>query len=87
MSFLHRYVPVGLVERGPVTMNLRPPMYVGRNDLETLMASTKSEDWVKISSMLLGPPPEGFMFQPKHKSNAYGGTEGGQAFADWDAQG
>ena len=87
MSFLHRYVPVGLVERGPVTMNLRPPAYVGRNDLETLMASTNSEDWVKISSMLLGPPPDGFAFQPKHKSNAYGGSEGGAALDDMDAQG
>jgi tRNA-dihydrouridine synthase 3 len=40
-SFLCRYVPVGLIERDPprYKMNERPPLFIGRNDLETLMAS------------------------------------------------
>jgi len=54
-----------------VGIHQRPPSYVGRNDLETLLSSNQAEDWVKISTMLLGPPPENFTFQPKHKSNAY----------------
>ena len=47
---------------------------MGRNDLETLLSSEKSADWVRISSMLLGPPPAGFTFTPKHKSSSYSGS-------------
>lgn len=68
MSFLHRYVPVGLIERLPVRLNQRPPKYIGRDDLETWMASPKIEDWVRLSTMLLGPVPEDFDFQPKHQA-------------------
>jgi tRNA-dihydrouridine synthase 3 len=72
LSFLCRYVPVGLLERVPQQMNQRPPTYiVGRSDLETLFLSTCSYDWIKISEMLLGPVPDGFEFEPKHKANAY----------------
>jgi tRNA-dihydrouridine synthase 3 len=46
---------------------------LGRDDLETLLASHKSSDWIKISEMLLGKVPEGFTFLPKHKANAYQG--------------
>jgi len=83
MSFTYRYTPIGLVDHafGEVSMTQRPPAFVGRDDLETLMASPNAEDWVKISTMLLGPPPEGFKFQPKHKSNAY---ETGVAQGDMD---
>ena len=52
-------------------MNDRPPKFVGRNDLETLMASDDSRDWVTISEMLLGKVPEDFSFTPKHKANSY----------------
>ncbi|KDO25938.1 hypothetical protein SPRG_08593 [Saprolegnia parasitica CBS 223.65] len=72
MSFLCRYVPVGILEKLPQRINDRPMPYYGRNDLETLMASDQAADWVKISEMLLGPVPEGFQFVPKHKANAYG---------------
>ena len=38
LSFLHRYVPVGLLEVMPQAMNWRTVHYCGRNDLETLLA-------------------------------------------------
>ena len=75
MSFLCRYVPVGLLEVVPQRLNWRPPFYYGRSDLETLLASQNPADWVGISEMLLGPPPPGFRFEPKHKSNAYAASE------------
>lgn len=103
LSFLHRYVPAGLLEhksadllasrgstRGtylgqPIetvdleqlyaqTMNQRPPSYFGRSDMETLLASPHSEDWIRISEMFLGPVKENFHFIPKHKSNSYAPT-------------
>ena len=43
----------------------------GRTDLETLMLSNNAVDWIKISEMLLGPVPDGFRFDPKHKANAF----------------
>jgi tRNA-dihydrouridine synthase 3 len=74
LSFLHRYVPVGLLERLPQKINHRPPAYFGRDELETLMASHRCEDWMGIAERLLGKAPEGFKFTPKHKSNSYGVT-------------
>ncbi|KAI0231880.1 tRNA-dihydrouridine(47) synthase [NAD(P)(+)]-like [Lamellibrachia satsuma] len=71
LSFLYRYIPVGVLERLPQRINEKPPYYVGRNDLETLMASGNCADWVKISELLLGPVPGDFEFLPKHKANAY----------------
>lgn len=53
MSFLHRYVPVGLMEVAPQRLNWRIPKYYGRSDLETLLGSEDPNDWVKISTMLL----------------------------------
>ncbi|OXG17640.1 tRNA-dihydrouridine synthase 3 [Cryptococcus neoformans Ze90-1] len=75
LSFQHRYIPIGLLERLPGKLNERPPAYRGRNELETLLASPFAGDWVKISEMFLGKVDEGFSFVPKHKSNAYGGEE------------
>lgn len=71
LSFLYRYVPVGLLECPPQKVNDRPPSYKGRNDLETLMASSSASDWIKLTEMLLGPIPENFHFLPKHKANSY----------------
>lgn len=71
LSFLHRYIPVGLLEVVPQKINEKPPPFIGRDDLETLFASRFSEDWVKISEMLLGPVPDNFQFIPKHKANSY----------------
>jgi len=71
LSFLCRYVPVGLLEVLPQKINERAPRYYGRNDLETLFSSDNAEDWVKISEMILGPVPDSFIFLPKHKANSY----------------
>ncbi|CAJ1083394.1 tRNA-dihydrouridine(47) synthase -like isoform X2 [Notolabrus celidotus] [Xyrichtys novacula] len=71
LSFMCRYIPVGLLERVPQRINERPPYYMGRNYLESLMASQHVGDWVRISEMLLGPVPKNFNFLPKHKANAY----------------
>ncbi|XP_033222166.1 tRNA-dihydrouridine(47) synthase [NAD(P)(+)]-like isoform X2 [Belonocnema kinseyi] len=71
ISFLHRYIPVGLLEHPPQRMNDRPPFYRGRDEMETLMASSNCADWIKISEMLLGKVPEGFHFLPKHKANSW----------------
>jgi tRNA-dihydrouridine synthase 3 len=76
LSFLCRYIPVGLLEVLPQKMNERPPPFKGRDDLETLMASNNSQDWIKITELFLGPAPESFEFVPKHKSNSYS-TENG----------
>ena len=72
LSFLYRYVPVGLLEVTPQYINERTSSnFVGRDDLETLMASNLPQDWVKISEMLLGKVPEGFKFSPKHNAKSY----------------
>ncbi|KAG5676616.1 hypothetical protein PVAND_006436 [Polypedilum vanderplanki] len=73
LSFLYRYVPVEIVLYPPQKINQRPQtdFYLGRDDLETLMRSDNSKDWIKISEMFLGPVPEGFVFVPKHKANSY----------------
>jgi len=71
LSFACRYIPVGLLEVLPQKINQRPPMYKGRDDLETLLSSPSASDWVKISEMFLGKVPDNFKFLPKHKANAY----------------
>lgn len=72
ISFTHRYIPVGVMEKmHNAKMNERPPKWVGRSDLETLLASTDYRDWIKITEMFLGPAGAGFHFEPKHKSNSY----------------
>ncbi|KAH8112384.1 zinc finger dihydrouridine synthase [Phellopilus nigrolimitatus] len=76
LSFTHRYVPIGLLEVLPAKLNDRPPAFRGRDELETLLSSPDSRDWVRISEMFLGKVPEGWSFTPKHKSNSYGAEEG-----------
>ncbi|XP_061211883.1 tRNA-dihydrouridine(47) synthase [NAD(P)(+)]-like isoform X2 [Neopsephotus bourkii] len=66
-----RYIPVGLLEFLPQKINERPPYYMGRDYLETLMASQNVDDWIRISELLLGPVPPNFTFLPKHKANSY----------------
>lgn len=72
---------MGLLEVLPQNMQWRPPAFRGRSELETLLGSANPADWVKISTMLLGPPPPGFTFAPKHKSNAYTASEADMAAA------
>ena len=48
VTVLHSYIPVGVLETVPQKINERPPTFVGRDDLETLMASNNCKDWVKI---------------------------------------
>lgn len=71
MSFTHRYIPVGILERLPPRLNQRPPKWKGRNELETLLGSTDYKDWIKVTEMFLGKTSPEFSFVPKHKSNAY----------------
>ncbi|OII75409.1 tRNA dihydrouridine synthase [Cryptosporidium ubiquitum] len=72
LSFFHRYIPIGILEQPIHTQNFnwRTPKYIGRNDLETLLASGNSSDWIKISEMILGKVPNDFVFVPKHKANS-----------------
>ena len=88
LSFLHRYIPLGLLEREPgadAALPQRmgdkcPPLRGARDALELLMASPDAGDWVRISEMLLGPVPRDFKFVPKHKSSnaAAEGAEGAE---------
>lgn len=71
LSFAYRYIPVGLLEVLPQKINERPPLYHGRDDLETLLSSPSCSDWIKISEIFLGKVPDGFEFYPKHRANAY----------------
>eukprot|EP00392_Amoebophrya_sp_AT5.2_P013007 g13118.t1 len=75
MSFYHRYLPIGLLEReyfGETQINWRPPRNCfGRDDLETLLMSGRCEDWIRISEMFLGKAGGAFSFVPKHKSASY----------------
>lgn len=48
LSFAHRYVPIGILEHLPPSLQDRPPAYKGRNELETLLASDNYMDWMKI---------------------------------------
>lgn len=77
LSYTCRYIPVGLLDVIPQQLNWRPPSYYCRDDLETLMASDSAADWIRISEMLLGKVPDGFIFAAKHKSNAYDRAENG----------
>ncbi|OJD11880.1 tRNA-dihydrouridine synthase 3 [Emergomyces pasteurianus Ep9510] len=71
LSFAHRYIPVGILEYLPPSIQDRPPAWKGRNELETLLGSDNYKDWIKISEMFLGPAHKDFKFEPKHKSNSY----------------
>jgi tRNA-dihydrouridine synthase 3 len=71
LSFLYRYIPVGIMESGPQEINKRPPTFFCRNELETMMASPNCSDWIKMTEWFLGPVPNNFHFSPKHKANAY----------------
>eukprot|EP00915_Cephaloidophora_sp_WS-2016_P007906 GHVH01010930.1.p1 GENE.GHVH01010930.1~~GHVH01010930.1.p1 ORF type:complete len:758 (-),score=103.42 GHVH01010930.1:51-2324(-) len=75
-SFLHRYTPVGLLERQPAYIQGRPPSIQGRDELETMMASSDVADWVSITELILGKAPDGLDFIPKHKSNSYAEVQG-----------
>ncbi|KAH7621338.1 hypothetical protein Ndes2526B_g03677 [Nannochloris sp. 'desiccata'] len=77
LSFANRYVPVGLIEVLPQKTNQRPPAFVGRNDLETLLSSPDPRDWIYITEMVLGPALDGFRFTPKHKGTSYASAGGG----------
>ena len=44
--------------------------------METLLASSNVDDWIKITEMFLGPTPDNFSFVPKHKSYSYKVVDG-----------
>jgi len=87
LSFLHRYVPVGLLDVLPPQLGWRTPAFVGRSALESLLASPAPADWVRISEMLLGPPPPGFRFDPKHKSSNWATADARGERAEADVRG
>lgn len=70
LSFTHRYIPVGILDKLPPRLNERPPKWRGRNELETLLGSSDCNDWIKITEMFLGKASDSFAFIPKHKSNS-----------------
>ena len=72
LSFAHRYVPHGLLAQPPQRMNLRPEAFRGRDDLETVLASSDVADWVRISEMFLGKVRDDFRFVPKHRARTFG---------------
>lgn len=71
LSFSHRYIPIGLLEVLPQKSHWRPTAFVGRSDLETLLASNDPKDWVLLSEMFLGKAPANFFFKPKHKAKSH----------------
>ena len=74
LSFLYRYVPLGIIEHEvPQKVNQRPPAnFFGRDDLETWLSSPNSTEWVRLTTMFLGNVPDDYTFTPKHKANAFG---------------
>ena len=52
LSFAYRYVPVGILEHLPPSLQDRPPAWRGRNELETLLGSDNYKDWIKIRYVL-----------------------------------
>jgi tRNA-dihydrouridine synthase 3 len=62
LSFLYRYIPVGLLETIPQKINLRPPGFFCRNELESLLASPNCSDWIKIRCLITYL----FIFLPFH---------------------
>lgn len=48
LSFAYRYVPIGILEHLPPSLQDRPPAWRGRNDLETLLGSDNYKDWIRI---------------------------------------
>lgn len=76
LSFAHRYVPAGLLEVLPQRSNWRPSAFVGRSDLETLLASPDPADWIMISTWFLGPTPNGYKFHAKHQAKSHASRNG-----------
>lgn len=85
LSFAHRYIPAGLLEVLPQRSNWRPSAFVGRSDLETLLASRDPADWIRISTWFLGPTPSGYKFHAKHQAKSHATTTGGEP-ADREGQ-
>ena len=70
LSFLHRYVPVGLLERPDALITDRKVPFAGRDELETLFASPLVDDWRAVASLLLGPERGPLHWKPRHNSYA-----------------
>jgi len=71
LSFMYRYAPHGILMYPPQRLNERLPFYQGRTELETLLSSPNSQDWVKITEMFLGKVRDEFKFVAKHRANSF----------------
>jgi tRNA-dihydrouridine synthase 3 len=72
-------------------INLRPPGFYGRDEMETLMASQDHLDWLKITERLLpiqtapGQADPLKHWKPSSVSNAWRKNDGGAGSAESEA--
>jgi len=71
LSFAHRYIPLGLVQRlQPISIHHRAAGRLqARDQFETILSSPEVIDWQRIAAWFLGPAPSSEAknsFNPAH---------------------